>query len=228
MASHITPTFLLKGLDYKKLVADYNSGFFSRIPSQKTAIKESKTTPTLAQGYGVSNHDSIFSVKDKYNSNVVIATIGHTDFEVFTKTGGKLSPGGRCDFCKEDIKGVGVGYPVRSQEMTFLETNEKGESRYKVVYVFWVEGKTCDFQCCLGYLKKDANLHEYEYGLRMLYKLSYPNAGSLTAAQDPRLLISNGGCLTKEQWKDKRHEYVCTDRVLMIPAKREYIRQDYL
>ena len=67
MASHITPTFLLKGLDYKKLVSDYNSGFFCRIPPKKERINTSKATVSLAQGYGTSNYDPIFSMKDKHS-----------------------------------------------------------------------------------------------------------------------------------------------------------------
>jgi hypothetical protein len=236
MAAHITPTFLLKGLDFKRLVADYHAGFFSRIPPKKEKIIMSKTNLILAQEYGTTNYDSIFSVKDKYNSNVVIATIGHTDFEIFTKTGGKLASGGRCDYCKEDIVGVAVGYPIAYQENVVLVEYE-GSYRNRIVYTFWVEGRHCNFECALAFLKRilcvssdcrDTSLRDSERMLKMLYKLNHPKEGPLMPAQDPRLMIVNGGPLTKEQWKDKKHEYVRTDRVLCIPSKTEYVRLDYV
>lgn len=226
MTAHITPTFLLKGLDFKRLVADYHTGFFSRIPLQKEKIVASKSALILAQEYGVNNYDAIFSVKDKYNSNVVIATIGHSDFEVFTKSGGDLPSGGRCDFCKEDIKGIAIGYPIAYEENTILVEFE-GSYKYRIIYTFWVEKRYCDCECALGFLRRDPSLRGFERLLKTMYRFMYPTGGALIPAQDPGLLVSNGGPLSKEQWKDKRHEYVRTDRVLLIPAKTEYIRLDY-
>lgn len=226
MAAHITPTFLLKGLDCKRLITDYNSGFFSRVPIQKEKIKSSKTNLVLAQEYGTSNHDPMFSVKDKYNSNVVIATIGHNDFEIFTKSGGKLSTGGRCDFCKEDIIGTPVGIPVGYQESTVLQEVD-GIYYNRVIYTFWVERRCCDCECALAYAKRDSALRDSERLLKMMHRFMHPKADVLVPAQDSGLLLSNGGPLTKEQWKEKKHEYVRTDRVLIIPAKTEYIRNEY-
>ena len=56
----------------------------------------------------------------------------------------------------------------------------------------------------------------------------YPTAAILRPAQDPRLLRLNRGSLTKEEWQDQRHIYIRTDRILMIPAKVEYIQQNFL
>lgn len=226
MAAHITPTFLLKGLDYKRLLADYNSGFFSRVPIKKEKIKSSKTNLVLAQEYGTSNYDPMFSVKDKYNGNVVVATIGNTDFEIFTKSGGKLSTGGRCDFCKEDIIGTPIGIPVGYQESTIL-TEDGGNYYYRVTYTFWVERRNCDFECALAYAKRDSSLRDSERLLKMMHRFMHPKEKTLVPAQDPGLLLSNGGPLTKEQWKEEKHEYIRTDRVLVIPAKSEYIRNEY-
>lgn len=227
MASHVTPTFLLKGLDFKKLVTDYQSGFFFRVPLRKEGIKLTKTSSALSQTYGNSNLDSIFQVKDKYNTNVVIATTAHTDFEVFNKNGGKLSQGGRCDHCKQDIQGTPVGYPVKHEEVSALVPDGSGEARYRFWYVFWTEGRYCDFQCCLAGVKKDQTLHEHERLLKLLYRLSHPKGGVLVPAQDARLLLCNGGSLTTEQWKDVKHDYVSTDCLVTLPVKREFIRQDF-
>lgn len=238
MATRVTPTFLLKGLDPHKLLADYQAGFFSRPVTNKTKIQISQNKTILAPIYGSTNHSPIFCVKDKNNSSVIIATTGHADYEVFTKSGGDLPVGGRCDKCKEDFTCTSMGYPVGYQEITVLTNDDNStEARYRVLYVFWVEGKFCSFECTLGYIRavlslpadyRDTTLRDSERMLKTLYKLTYPDAPPLRPSQDPKLLQVNGGSLTKEQWQDSAHIYVRTDRVLMIPAKVEYMRQKFV
>jgi len=239
MSTHITPTFLLKGVDPDKLLADYHSGFFSRPITAKQKIVIAHNTTILAPTYGINNHDPIFCMKDRNNCSVVIATTGHSDFEVFTRTGGELPIGGRCDHCKQDFSNIAVGYPLGFQEQTVLTNDDTDpkNARYRILYVFWVEGEFCSFECALGYIRmilslpsdhRDTSLRDSERMLKILYKLTYPTAPQLRPAQAPRLLLSNKGSLTKEQWEEMRHIYVRTDRVLMIPAKVEYVQQYFL
>lgn len=239
MATRVTPTFLLKGLDPQQLLADYQSGFFTRQSTPKSKIKISQNTAILAPTYGTTNHSPVFCIKDRNNCSVVIATTGHSNFEVFTRTGGSLPIGGRCDFCKYDFTDTAVGYPVGYQESTVLTTDspDTTNSRYRVLYTFWVEGEFCTFECALGYVRKllsrpsdqrDTTIRDSERMLKMLHHLIYPTAGPLRPAQDPRLLQSNRGSLTREEWQDRRHIYVRTDRILMIPAKIEYVQQNFL
>lgn len=239
MATRINPTFLLKGIDIHKLIADYQNGAFNRPWTYNKKIKLSHTTTSLAPKYGMSNKDPIFCVKDKHNCNVVFATSGHTDFEVFTRNNGTLPVGGRCSFCNEDFTQTALGYPIGYREQLILVPNqeEPSKSQYRIVYVFWVEGRFCSFECALGYIRlimsrpadfRDSTLKDSERMLKLLYSMSYPdNKKTLRPAQDPRLLQINGGSLTKEQWQDSRHIYVRTDRVLMIPAKVEYLQQNF-
>lgn len=234
MATKITPTFLLKGIDINKILAEYQAGVFTRPVKTKSKIKIAQNTVILAPKYGTSNTAPIFCLKDKHNCSVIYATTGHQDFEVFTTTGGKLPEGGRCNHCGRDFPHTAVGYPVGYQELTIL-TGEGPDARYRVVYIFWVEGRFHSFECALGYIclmvarpadSRDTTLRDSERLLKLLYKLTYPDAGVLRAAQDPRLLIVNGGSLTDEEWEDSRHIFVRTDRILMIPAKVEYFRQN--
>lgn len=241
MATRVTPTFLLRGLDPNKLLTDYQSGFFTRVPANKSKIKISNNTAILAPTYGTTNHSPIYSVKDRHNSSIIIATTGHSDFEVFTRTGGQLPVGGRCDLCKKDFNHVAMGYPVGYQELTVLTNTDPNprNGRYRIIYTFWVEGEFCCFECAGGYIKlilsrssdyRDTSNRDSYRMLNMLYKLMHPTAGPLRPSQDPKLLIRNnkGGSLTEEQWKDQRHIYVRTDRILMIPAKVEYVQQNFL
>jgi hypothetical protein len=239
MATRITPTFLLKGVDIHKLIAEYQRGAFNRPWTYKKKIKIAQTSTSLAPSYGNSNKDAIFSVKDKHNSNVIFATSGHNDFEVFTRTGGNLPVGGRCGLCGDDFTQTALGYPIGYQEQIMLcnQSDDPLKAHYRLIYVFWVEGRFCSFECTLGYIRlilarpadfRDPTLRDSERMLKMLFSLTYPDIKTpLRPAQDPRLLLSNGGSLTKEEWQDTRHVYVRTDRVLLIPAKVEYLQQNF-
>jgi len=235
MATRVTPTFLLKGLDPNKLLSDYHAGFFTRPPTIKSKIKIAQNMTILAPKYGTSNHAPVFCMKDRNNCSIIVATANHSDFEVFTRTGGQLPVGGRCMRCTDDIEGIAMGYPVGYQEMTVLTNNDPSpkSARYRILYTFWVEGRFCDCECALGYIQtmlarpatyRDTTLRDSERLLKLLYKLMYPTAGPLRPGQDPSLR----GALTKEEWKDHRHVYIRTDRILMIPAKVEYVQQNFM
>lgn len=239
MATQIVPTFLLKGLDHRRLVVDYRAGFFTRAIAPKSKIKIASPQEMLAPTYGTSNTAPIFCVKDKNNGSVVIATTGHHNFEVFTANNGVLPTGGRCEHCKCDFDTTAVGYPIGYQETLVLtnDTPDPSQARYRILYSFWVEGQFCSFECALGYVRnilsrpseyRDTTIRDSERLLKLLYKLTYPEAGILRPAQDPRLLQFNGGPLTREEWNHQHHVYIRTDRVLMIPAKVEYIQQFFI
>jgi hypothetical protein len=233
------PTFLLKGVDPNKILADYQAGVYSRPSTLKSKIHIAQNTCILAPTYGTSNQDPIFSVRDRNNCSVIIATTGHSDFEVFTRTGGDLPTGGRCEHCRDEFDHTVIGYPIGYQEQTILtnDSTDPRDAHYRVLYVFWVEGRFCSFECALGYLRlmlgrpadyRDTTLRDSERMLKHLHKLTYPTAGPLRPAQDPRLLRSNGGSLSREEWQDQRHIFVRTDRILMIPAKVEYVQQNFM
>lgn len=234
--TRITPTFLLKSIDPEKIKADYKAGFFSRKTSVKAPISIANATAILAPVYGATNYSPVFAMKDRNNSSVVIATTGHQSFQVFTKTGGDLVRGGRCDFCKDEFADLAVGYPISYQETSVL-VNTSGTPHYRIIYNFWTEGSFCSFECALGYIRlvlskpadyRDTTIRDSERMLKVLYKLQHPTAGILRPAQDPRLLVANGGSLSREEWADSRHVYTRTDRVLTIPAKIEYIQGKFV
>ena len=239
MSTTISPTFLLKQVDPSKILRDYKEGYFSREKTQKTKIKISNNTITLAPSYGINSDSPVYCVKDKHNSNVIMTTSGHSSIEMFKRTGGELPLGGRCDYCKCDFDTVAVGYPIASQESTFSFLDaEINENRHYVTYSFWVEGEFCSFECAGGYVKmftqtvgssKDSTMRDSYGMLQNLYGLTYGESKPLIPAQDPRLLKrgDRGGSLTMEEWKDTKHPYIRTDRVVMIPAGVEYFRSEF-
>ncbi len=233
MSTRVTPTFLLKGIDPNRILQDYKNGFFNRKTETKAQLKLANTI-IIAPTYGSNNHSPIYSIKDKHNCNVVIATTGHSDYQLFHSNGGKLREGGLCEHCKMQFDQTSIGYPIGYQESLLLTSDD--QPRYRVFHTFWVEGTFCSFECALGYVRimlnkpadyRDTNIRDSERLLKLLYRLMHQSSDVLRPAQDPRLLKSNGGSLTAEEWQDKKHIYTRTDRILMIPAKVEYIQENF-
>ena len=142
--------------------------------------------------------------------------------------------GGRCEICRTDFTTRSVGYPIAYLIRNFLV--EEAEPVYRNVYVFWTEGEFCSYECALRYVLcflskpsdfRDTTLRDSERLLRKMYSLSYKTKEILRPAQDPRLLRSNGGSLTPEEWGNKKHVYVKTDRIVVLPAKTKYIRNHF-
>lgn len=238
MGTTNNPTLFLRGVDPHKLLDAYRSGNLEKYSSDKKKIKLATDDKILAPSYGSDSSSPIYCVKDRNGCKVVLTTSGHQNVEVFTKSGGELPVGGRCMRCLKDYDTVRVGYPIAYKEETILmnQTENPMDARYRIIYVFWVEGSFCDFSCALGYVQqvmsrpveyRDTTLKDSERLLKFLFQLTYPDAGPLRPSQDPLLLISNGGSLTRDEWSDSNHVYRRTDRVLIIPAKVEYVRTNF-
>jgi hypothetical protein len=207
---------------------------------KKKLIKISQSANILAPTYGTNSTESpVFSIKDRNGSSIIVATSNHATFEVFTRAGGELPVGGRCDNCKEDFPHTAVGYPVAYREMNILTNAEHdvNNAQYRIMYIFWTEGCHCSFECALTVVQsfvnrpsnyRDNAMDEHERTLKLLYKLTYPNSGPLRPAKDRRLYAnSNQGSLTKNEWLDSKHIYIRSGRVLVIPAKVEYFRHNF-
>jgi hypothetical protein len=234
MSTKVVPTFLLKSVNPEKLLRDYYNGAFSRLPEKKNKISMHSNVDILAPLYGDDNSSAIFCLKDKNNCDVIRTTTGFNDYEIFINSGGKLPVGGICEHCKEYFDTTIVGYPLNYEEKIILMPETQ---KYKIIYVFWVEGRFCSFECALGYVRimlskpadyKDTTIRDSESLLKLLYKLMYPDASILRPAQEPRLLKINGGSLTREQWQNNKHVYMRTDKIITMPAKVEYLQQSFL
>jgi len=247
MAVYVNPTFLLKGIDYYKVLSDYHKGVFTRNVITKTKIQIANYN-ILAEVYSTSTDDRIFSMKDCTNNEIICTTSGYKDVEIFTSTGGNLQIGGRCEYCRDDYTTETIGYPLYYKDLKVLTnqtdlsnngvkphclSNNGDDAIYKVYYTFWVEGRFCSFECALSYINnmlssqpkyRDVNIRDADKLLKFMYKCLYPDAHNLTLAQDPRLLLVNGGSLTREEWLNKKNIYKKTNNIIMIPVKVEYVR----
>ena len=227
-------TFLLKGIDPNKLLSDYKSGKFSVVSENVKKFPLAPNNKLIAPVYGTSDSDPVFSIKDKNNNSIVIATAGHDNYELFMANNGEPPCiGGRCDFCKRDFDTQNIGYPVAHEEYTLLVNDD--EPHYKIHYVFWMHTETCSLECGLSEIRKhqcrrsehkDNLSKNSESMIHKLFKLMYPGSGVLRPAQDPKLLKINKGSLTKEEWENPKFLYKQTDRILMLPIKLEYLQKE--
>ena len=218
----IVPTFLLKGLIPDKLHYDYHNGYFNRPIPTKEPIRLTKNITVLAPEYSNNNNDAVFMIKDKNNKNSIITTTGHEIYNIFMANGQQLPKGERCDICKCDFEHTRMICPTSYREDTIIKNG-----RLYSVYNFWGFGEFCSFNCSYAHVLKiplnnDINATNYIQLLKFLYFLVYPDGPPLRPTQDIKLLKSNGGSLTEEQWADTKHVYVPTDRVRLYPVKMEY------
>jgi hypothetical protein len=236
MSVQTKSTFLLKWVDSRELLRNYKNNVFPNIPTNIKKFPLAQNSKLIAPVYGTSEKDPIYSVKDKNNNSVVIATAGYENYELFMLENGEHPPmGGRCDFCKRDFTHQSIGYPVVQQEYNLLSSDSNGESFYKVYYVFWIYGELCSLDCSLSEVRK-AQCRRSDYRenltknseamLHKLHKLMYPRSGLLRPAQDPKLLKINKGSLSDQAWEDPKFLYKKTDRILLLPIKIEYLQRN--
>ena len=224
----MTTNVYLKLINPAGVHKKYLDSFFDRPVPQKEGIKIAQNDNKLTTVYSNNQLQGVFSIKDRYNNPIVIATTEFTNL-IIHGTGGSVNGAvGRCDCCKRDFpivkdggnknEGPG-GYPYSYDRQTLLENN-----KYVVKHIFFIKGQLCSYQCCLYWmnlLKLNPDL------LHSMYKIHHPNAPPLRESNDPRLLISNGGSLTEDEWLDEKYQFRETNKnIKFIPMRTEFQRQE--
>ena len=209
------PTFLLKNVVPSELYAKYKQGFFNRPIPVKSKIKIVKPQINTSSV----NEDKIKPIEVSGKENV----------EIFKNNNCRPLMGGRCTYCKCDFQTEQIGYPIAYECKQLSDEECQGPAFNKTVHVFWVEDCFHSYECCLGYLLlintgyiKDSLMIDAEVMLKFMYQLSFVNAGPLIKAKDPKLLISNGGSMTLEDWSNPNTSYIRTNSVIKIPAQVVY------
>ena len=206
------PTFLLKNVVPGEIYTKYKQGYFNRPIPIKSKIKIVKPTINTS----TVNDDKIKPVEVSGKENV----------EIFTRQGYKPLMGGRCTYCKCDFTTEQIGYPIAYEAKQLIV-----DDTVKTIHVFWVEDCFHSYECALGYLVlinrafiKDALMVDAEIMLKFMYQLSFKNPLPLVKAKDPKLLISNGGSMSLEDWSNPNTAYTRTNSVIKIPAQVVYTR----
>lgn len=233
------PTFILKKIDPQKLKKLYQQGHYAKLKIPSIKIKLPEIVSLVAPEYGGSSDDPIFIFKDKNNVNIIHATSNHKVYEFFTKNGGELPKGGRCEWCLQDYKDEGIPEPFALKEISYLVSTPDPEGKiiHKMhnKFVFWGEGQACSFEC--RYAK---NLEQENYScskrsssslsstrmLLLLHKLTYPNGSQLKPALHFRLLDKNHGVLSESDFRSNKTIWKRTPNVLLIPAKTLWLKMN--
>jgi hypothetical protein len=228
----VTPSFLLRGVDPAKVIADYKAGIYVKLipPKSKGVIAEVK--PLVAPTYGANGTAPVYSFQDHSNSTVVIATSNHAAYEIYNRTG-EMPMGGRCARCRRDFTHRAMGVPIAMAEKLYTVKDGDNFSTQKC-YIFWVTDIVCNFRCMLGEAQRLNSMPSdrrsiihanSEQMTRFLFSLSYPNAGRLEASIDPSLLKENGGTVEQDPTDlNQRYIYVPIPLAILAPAKTQFIR----
>jgi hypothetical protein len=199
----------LPSIDPEEISKLLNKGFFNRpipIKSKLTISSDSKFNKT----YSSDSKELVFTTH-----NLIMATVGNK------KDSNNLN---RCDACKCDFETSPFGIPISYHRENIL--NEKNVNRIHHFFLINNMDEFCSLECAYYYMNKNSIKTEL---LIILHKLMFPDSiEPLLPINDPRLLQSNGGSLTFEEWKNKKYSYFHSgsNRALIyfITAREELIQ----
>ena len=225
------PTFLLREIDPSAVIAQYLVGQFT-YPTTKLTVNAAPIGELVEPIYGSDPQEGLYTVKDKSNNKLTMASSNQHHYDLYKKNGDKMPVGGRCEVCDREFTTQSLGVVLDVSRITIVD--ERGV--FHTMLETWMDGCMCDMECVLYATRKElAKMAQYrtctdasERYLHEIYHLMYPqNRDLLTPCNDPKLLISKGGSLTYPQWSNHRHEYQETGHLIAIPAKKEWLRQQY-
>lgn len=207
--NNIQPSFLLKNINPNVLNKKYKQGYFNRplpvktfLPIVHLKLLDNKNLTKPA------NHFKSIQLSGQhfvelYNNNSVVNT--------------------RCDGCKCDVSGELIGYPIAYEEQQKL----LDDNTFKLTHLFWIEGCFHSYECCLNYIttfNDYFNKFNLEFDVKVMFKYMYNLIfnNNILPGNDPKLLISNGGSMTVEEWLDPNGRYQRSNEVIKIPAQVVY------
>lgn len=240
--STVTPSFLLRGVDSRKMLEMYmNSTTLLLEPRADIIIERNKIS--VAPTYSSDVRESSYTIRDRNGAVLAYTVTGYNDEILFVGNGLHPHEGDHtCKSCLDKFRHPYLGRPIKHVEyyMTVTSRGESstagqrsgnanhGEDVNRTTHCFWTEWKFCTFECLYYYngetlAKSGGNsLGEIDVNINTLFSLMYPGE-VLASSENPLLLASNGGTMTREQWLKSSHTYKSTWNVVNFPAKEEYM-----
>jgi hypothetical protein len=217
-----TETLMLRRIDPIIMLKKYLAGDFKnlKIPNSKIMVSSSVN---LNQKIGSDYNSEIYRFNDKINSGQVIVTTNHEQYNIAKENTSDNSIS-FCRWCRREIIGNPIGIPI-SMKIDRI-TNDS---------YFNVEDTHCSFGCALAILKyiyscnrlyRDPLYIDAEQLLHCLYYRMYPDRKEtrIKEAEDWRLLKSNGGPLTDDEYDSDKYVYLKTPHIITLPIKRQFIK----
>ena len=229
-AVRIVPSLTLRGVDHNEVYAMYMRGDFSTrssssVKAEDTKLVEKKITP-LQKVYGADVSCSTYSFVDLKSNRFIYHMTGTTVFE-FVKTNGVLPTEGKCVWCRRSFKHTILGTPISTVQDKI--TIYIGMSPVLMnIFVCHFIDSACGDRCSYAWASYDPECIRCNSSeqVLMIRSMMHPDAPPLVMAPDWRLLDSNGGSLTAEEFDGERCIYVKTPNVVMLPMKVPYLKRD--
>ncbi len=207
-----TPTLCLKGVNPESVKEAYLARKFASavLPATKLVVKAS-FVPTTPGDHIV--------FRDRNNR---VHTIHLTND---AKVCGSSLYKRRCRWCMRDI--------VRN-EMPVVYGMARNDSRVHAEqgFSFLGEWAVCSFECNLSYLRhfgyglgakaREANQVAGETALHTLFELMYPDE-KLDEAPPFRLVVTNGGTMSEEEFHNCKHVYEPSPIITYTPVHQQFM-----
>ncbi len=207
-----TPTLCLKGVDPEVVKAAYLARKYvtAALPETKLVVKATfvPTTP--------GNH---LVFRDRNNR---VHTV-HLTNDSNVRASSLYKP--RCFWCMRDIARNPM--PV-VYGMARTWSKEQDDDAFS----FMGEGAVCSFECNLAYLRhfgyglgaqaRASNQLTGESALHTLFELVYPGE-QLHEAPNFRLLVTNGGTMSEDEFENCKHVYEASPVFTYTPVHQQYM-----
>nr|QBK93838.1 MAG: A1L transcription factor/late transcription factor VLTF-2 [Pithovirus LCPAC406] len=199
--------FLIRGSRVSDVLEKLSNGRYNSLRLKYDKSREEKET--------IINESEGVYVITKRGRKVIVAAKGHQIYVNFVCKGKYTnSP---CMWCKTLIQDDPIGLPVGNMKMIVVDSNTR--------LICYIEDLYCTFECLYAsfqmfYSRKDCYDNSEEMILH-LFNMIYPGE-ILEPADDWRVLKSNNGWMSTEQFKEKTHRFVDTGKIILVPIKRIY------
>jgi hypothetical protein len=221
----VVPTFNLRGIKFVDLYNAYKRGDYNKLKLPESKVKDANVSSLAATVYSTSEAEGIYTKTNRDGSTIIRVTTDQKSFEIFNKTG-SLPEKGMCDNCRRIKSNLMVCptsiYSIEGLEETIGNTDSKNAK-----YIVYGPTLQCSFRCALTYArlysKVDHQFSNSEEIIKFIFHLIYPGK-TLEPAPDYKLLVSNGGSITDDEYDNPKYQYTKVVSVIMAPLKMEYTR----
>ncbi len=223
-----TPVITLPGVNVADVAKKYHNGHYERILLSCTGGQQvvNNTNQVTRLIHGGEVGDSGFSYTKRNGVEVTYLTVNQDLYE-------GLEPAARtrplnCDWCRWPLQDQYTGNPIK--------LNVSYDANGKVIYTFICDGRSayCDEACGLAYFKHtnvgenrfDIMRHQTESLIHSLWMLRHPEGPALEPALDYHLLSSNGGPMSREQYKDGKKTYTRDTTSIIVKYGKSVYQQE--
>jgi hypothetical protein len=221
LSKEYSPSFRLL-VNPEELQARYQSGGCGKIVIPETPIMQYDNKSIVTKNYSTNLNDPVYSIIDRNNTHIIIATTNQQHFTM-KLTGNKiLSSDGRavynCNWCRKDFNDDPKPCIV---DLKSLEID--GKIQYVGIGVGTFHSLSCADGFAEAFKHKFDIFRNCEVNHRIAYSLLYPGKKLVTAPMYT-LHKRNGGSLTDEEFDDPQYRYIPMNGLTFQPAKQNFQR----